>query len=169
MALLRIHGEGFATLGRTRLACALGRSGIVGRKVEGDGGTPVGRFPLRRLLYRHDRMGRPHTRLPASPVQLHQGWCDDPNSPCYNRQVSLPSRFGRERLWRADGLYDLILVIGHNDRPALPGAGSAVFIHVARPDLAPTEGCIAFAPDDLLLLLRRLGPGDTVLIEKHRH
>lgn len=167
MALLRVHPDGYATFGRRSFACALGRAGIVRTKFEGDGGTPVGLFPLRRLLYRHDRMGRPETFIPATPVQAHQGWCDDPNSPRYNRPVTLPSRFGHERLWRADGLYDLILVIGHNDRPVRATAGSAIFVHVAHPYMTPTEGCVAFAVEDLLHLLRVLRPGDAVRILPH--
>ncbi|GJL88957.1 MAG: hypothetical protein DHS20C03_26660 [Minwuia thermotolerans] len=167
MALLRVHPEGYATFGRRSFACALGRAGIVSTKTEGDGGTPVGLFPLRRLFYRHDRLGRPETLIPATPVQPHQGWCDDPDSPLYSRPVTLPSRYGHERLWRADGLYDLILTIGHNDRPVRPSAGSAVFVHVAHPSMTPTEGCVAFAVDDLLHLLRVLRPGDAVRIQPH--
>ena len=167
MALLRVHPEGFATFGRWSFACALGRAGIVGTKTEGDGGTPVGQFALRRLYYRHDRMGCPRTLIPTMPVQPHQGWCDDPVSPNYNRAVTLPSRFGHERLWRADGLYDLVLTIGHNDRPVRPAAGSAVFIHVAHPAMTPTEGCVAFAAGDLLHLLAILAPGDMIRIQAH--
>lgn len=167
MALLRVFPEGHATLGRLSFPCALGRSGIVAEKVEGDGGTPVGRFPVRRLFYRHDRMGRPHSLIPASPVQPHQGWCDAVESPHYNRPVTLPSRYRHEQLWRADGLYDLVLVIGHNDRPVRPGAGSAVFVHVAHPAMTPTEGCIAFTPEDLLHILSVMRPGDAVQVLPH--
>ncbi len=170
MTLLRVCSDGatggIARLGRATFACALGSGGIVTAKREGDGGTPVGLFAARRVLYRHDRMGRPRTALPAHPVQQAHGWCDDPKSPLYNRQVRRPSTHGHERLWRADGLYDLVLVIGHNDRPAVPGRGSAVFVHVGRPDYAPTEGCVAFGIDDMLHILARLNPGDAIRIEK---
>ncbi|MDF1720033.1 MAG: L,D-transpeptidase family protein [Minwuia sp.] len=167
MALLHVFGDGFARLGRSTYDCALGSSGIVADKREGDGGTPVGTFAIRRLMYRHDRIGRPRTALPAQPILRTHGWCDDPGSPGYNRQIRLPSTFGHEELWRADGLYDLVLVIGHNDRPVVAGGGSAVFVHVARPDMAPTEGCVAFAFDALMEIITRLRPGDTVRIEKH--
>jgi len=67
-------------------------------------------------------------------------------------------------MWRDDALYDLVLVLGHNDDPPVPGAGSAIFVHVARPDLAPTEGCVALARDDLAALAARLAPGDAMAI-----
>jgi len=58
-----------------------------------------------------------------------------------------------EALWRDDALYDIIGVLGWNDRPVRSGLGSAIFLHIARPDFAPTEGCIAMAPADLRRVL----------------
>ena len=129
-------------------------------KREGDGATPVGRFALRRLLYRRDRLpAAPATALPAAVIGRDDGWCDDPGDPAYNRPVRLPYPASHERLWREDGLYDLVVVLGHNDDPPVPGLGSAVFLHVARPDYGPTEGCVALARDDLLVLLEGCGAG----------
>lgn len=133
--------------------CALGRGGIRTDKREGDGATPVGRFPLRHVLYRPDRLAPPATALPVAPIAPEDGWCDDPADPAYNRPVRLPYPARHEELWRADEVYDVIVVLGHNDDPVVPGAGSAVFLHVARPDYAPTAGCVALAPGDLLRLL----------------
>lgn len=156
--------RGTAQLGARSYPCALGRSGILDPKREGDGGTPVGRFPLRRLLYRADRVAHIETRLPASRITEHDGWCDDPADAAYNQPVTLPYPGRHERLWLASHLYDLVLVIGHNDDPVLPGAGSAVFIHLANADWGPTEGCIAFRREDLLEILGLLAPGDAVAI-----
>jgi L,D-peptidoglycan transpeptidase YkuD (ErfK/YbiS/YcfS/YnhG family) len=133
--------------------CALGRAGIRTDKREGDSATPAGVFPFRRVLYRADRGPAPATRLPSAAIAAEDGWCDDPADPAYNRQVRLPYPARHERLWRADGLYDLVLVIGHNDDPAVRGAGSAIFVHVARPDWGGTEGCIAFRIEDLRHIL----------------
>jgi L,D-peptidoglycan transpeptidase YkuD (ErfK/YbiS/YcfS/YnhG family) len=133
-----------------------GRGGMVDlwSKREGDGASPVGRYPLRRVFYREDRLGRaPRTGLPAKPIAPDDGWCDDPASPDYNSWVRLPHRASHERLWRADERYDLILVIGHNDAPVVPGRGSAVFVHVAGEGQSVTEGCVALARDHLLALL----------------
>jgi L,D-peptidoglycan transpeptidase YkuD (ErfK/YbiS/YcfS/YnhG family) len=148
MGVLRIAGRDFA--------CALGRSGIVVGKVEGDGGTPAGRFPLREAFWRPDRGEAPETRLPAWPLTPADGWCDDPADPAYNRRVRLPCEASHEVLWLEDQLYDLFAVIGFNDDPPSPGGGSAIFLHVAdeRPEgLAPTAGCVAIAKGDLTAVL----------------
>lgn len=146
--------------------CALGRGGIRASdcKREGDGATPSGAFALRRVLYRADRIGSPHTSLPVQALCPEDGWSDDPADPLYNTQVKRPHHFSHEALWREDRLYDVIVVIGHNDDPVRPGRGSAIFLHVATDDYAPTAGCVALALDDLLHLLRTSRPGDTLAI-----
>lgn len=146
------------------LRCALGRGGIRTDKVEGDGATPAGAFPFRRLFYRADRLALPVTSLPTHPIGRDDGWCDDPADPLYNRPVRLPYPGRHERMWHADALYDLVLVIGHNDAPVLPGRGSAVFVHLARPDFGPTEGCVAFTAGDLLSILAECEPATIVKI-----
>ena len=148
------------------MRCALGRGGVRADKREGDGATPVGRFPLRRLLYRPDRLpGPPATGLPASPIGPDDGWCDESADPRYNRPVPLPCAVSHERLWRDDGLYDVVVVLGHNDAPPLPGRGSAIFLHVARPGYEPTEGCVALALADLLTLVAACDGGAVMVIE----
>lgn len=144
--------------------CALGRGGVRVDKREGDGATPAGSFPFRRVYWRADRLERPRTRLPAEPIGRDLGWCDDPNDPAYNRPVRLPYPASHETMWRQDGLYDLVAVIGHNDAPPVPGMGSACFLHLARPDYAPTAGCVALDLPDLLGLLEAVGPGDLIRI-----
>ena len=142
-----------------RYRCALGRSGVSVAKREGDGATPAGCFALRRVLYRPDRLAAPATRLPVATLSPADGWCDEPEDPLYNRPVRLPYAGCRdERMWRSDGLYDIVVVIGHNDDPVIPGMGSAVFMHVASPDYRPTQGCVAVSRDDLLALLAGIGP-----------
>ena len=154
-----------ARWGKRRLRCAFGRGGLARDKREGDGATPIGAWPMRRLLYRVDRVGRPATKLPAAPIAIEDGWCDDPADPLYNRPISLPYPGRHERLWREDGLYDLVVVLGHNDDPVVAGQGSAIFLHIARPDWAPTEGCVALARADLERILAEAEPGDRVVVE----
>lgn len=144
--------------------CALGRGGVSGAKTEGDGATPVGCYPLRRVLYRPDRVKPPETGLPMSALTPSDGWCDAPDDNCYNRPVTLPYPASAEALWREDGLYDLIVVLGHNDDPPVPGAGSAIFLHVARADYGPTEGCVAVARADLGEMLKRCRTGDRLCV-----
>jgi L,D-peptidoglycan transpeptidase YkuD (ErfK/YbiS/YcfS/YnhG family) len=156
--------RGAARLGDRAFRCVLGRSGLVADKREGDGGTPIGRFPFRRLLYRADRVPHIETRLPARHIDPADGWCDDPADAAYNKPVRLPYPARHETLWLDSPLYDLVVVIGHNDDPVVPGAGSAVFLHLAREDWGPTAGCIAFARDDLLAILALIGTSDRILV-----
>lgn len=149
--------------GRT-FRCALGRGGVRRNKTEGDGATPVGQFSLRRVMYRADRLARPETGLPVAQVDRGAGWCDDPAAKEYNQPVQRPFAGHHETLWRDDGVYDVIVVISHNDAPPVPGKGSAIFLHVATPDYRPTEGCVALVLDDLLEILAMCGPGDSIRI-----
>ena len=145
--------------------CALGRTGVSAEKREGDGATPLGRFTLSQAFYRPDREPAPQTGLPLRALGPEDGWCDDPDAGDYNLMVRLPCPHRHERLWREDHVYDLIVVVGYNDAPVIAGRGSAIFLHVARENHAPTEGCIAFAREDLLEILAALGPGSMVDIE----
>lgn len=147
------------------LRCAIGRTGIRTDKREGDGATPAGAFSLRRVLWRADRVTAPVTALPSAPIGPRDGWCDDPGHADYNRPVPLPFDAGHEAMWRADGLYDVVVVIGHNDDPPVPGLGSAVFVHVATADFGPTAGCVALERGDLLRLLADCRPGDQLVVE----
>ena len=156
--------EGRLALGHEVRRAALGRGGIRALKREGDGGTPLGRFPVRQVLYRADRVPRPRTLLPVRAIRDHDGWCDDPADPNYNRLVRQPSRRSAEGLKRADRLYDLVLVLGYNDVPRVRGKGSAIFVHLARPGLTPTDGCIALSRRDLTMLLARLSPRSAIVV-----
>jgi L,D-peptidoglycan transpeptidase YkuD (ErfK/YbiS/YcfS/YnhG family) len=144
--------------------CALGRSGVSTDKKEGDGASPVGCFPLKRVLFRDDRLALPLTALEKQALAPNDGWCDDPADSNYNRPVRLPYAARHEALWRDDGRYDLLVVLGHNDDPVIPGAGSAIFLHVAAPGLTPTEGCVAVRLPDLLDILADCRPGDRLCI-----
>jgi L,D-peptidoglycan transpeptidase YkuD (ErfK/YbiS/YcfS/YnhG family) len=143
---------------------AAGRAGVTHHKTEGDGATPAGTFPLVSVFYRADRLTPPPPRLPMRALRSSDAWVDDPADPDYNRLVSLPYPGHTEAMWLDDGVYDLIVVIGYNMDPVAPGAGSAIFLHVARPDFAPTAGCIAVEREVLLRLMPRLGPASTITI-----
>jgi L,D-peptidoglycan transpeptidase YkuD (ErfK/YbiS/YcfS/YnhG family) len=92
------------------------------------------------------------------------GWCDDPSSPFYNQHVKLPFAPSHEKLWRDDHVYDLIVVLGHNDDPPVAGMGSAIFAHLARPDYSGTEGCVALKLEDMQAFLHVARPGDAIEI-----
>jgi L,D-peptidoglycan transpeptidase YkuD (ErfK/YbiS/YcfS/YnhG family) len=140
-------------------ACAIGQGGFSAHKREGDGATPLGRFPLRQVLYRADRLALPPLQLPVHAIRSHDSWCDIPTHTHYNQLIAITegdTEHTQERLWRDDHIYDIVVPLGYNDAPAIPGKGSAVFIHVARPGYPPTAGCIALAKQDLLQLLPQL-------------
>jgi L,D-peptidoglycan transpeptidase YkuD (ErfK/YbiS/YcfS/YnhG family) len=161
---LVVNTAGFARWGARHMRCALGRAGITSAKREGDGATPAGAFALRRLLYRPDREPRPQTILPCKAIMPSDGWCDAPDDPAYNRLVALPYPARAESLWREDRVYDLIVVLGHNDDPVIRGQGSAIFLHLAAPDFAPTAGCVALGREDLLTVLREAGRETQVVV-----
>lgn len=160
------RGQGEVVWQGHRARAALGKGGLkpAAEKREADGASPIGAWPLRRLLYRPDKGPPPPTALPIEAIRPDDGWCDAPLDPAYNRPVTLPYPASAERMWRDDGLYDLVVVVGHNDDPVVPGAGSAIFLHLAKPDYAPTEGCVALAREDLEALLAQARPGDVLEI-----
>lgn len=146
--------------------CAIGRAGAcpAADKREGDGRTPLGEWPIRGVMFRRDRLTPPDGYgLPWRWIAEEDGWSDDPADPAYNRPVRHPHRFSAERLWREDGAYDAILILGYNDTPPVPGRGSAIFLHGMTVS-GVTEGCVALAPADLMRLLSELRPGDLLRI-----
>jgi L,D-peptidoglycan transpeptidase YkuD (ErfK/YbiS/YcfS/YnhG family) len=143
---------------------ALGRSGIRANKREGDGASPRGRFRLVRLWWRADRRPRPSTRLPTHPIRADDAWCEDPSDRRYNQSIRLSASGPGDRLQRDDALYDLLIELDHNTRPRIAGRGSAVFIHVARPGLLPTAGCVALNARTLARLLPHLSASSAIEI-----
>ncbi len=168
MSDLLVTGRDAAWWRGRRLRCAIGHGAFAADKREGDGATPIGAWPMRRLLWRPDRLPRVETALPAEPVEPDSGWCDAPGDPAYNLPVRLPYGASAESLWREDHVYDLIVPLGYNDAPIVPGRGSAIFLHVARPDFSPTEGCVALALEDLLSVLAEARLPSRVVVRPER-
>jgi L,D-peptidoglycan transpeptidase YkuD (ErfK/YbiS/YcfS/YnhG family) len=160
--------DGRFLLGERETRAVLGKGGVkpAAEKREGDGASPLGTWPIRRVLYRPDKGPRPVTRLPVEAIAEDDGWCDAADDPAYNRQVKLPYAASHERMWRDDDAYDLVVVLGHNDDPVVAGMGSAIFMHLQQPDRRPTEGCVALTREDLLALLAMAGPGDAVEVRE---
>jgi L,D-peptidoglycan transpeptidase YkuD (ErfK/YbiS/YcfS/YnhG family) len=156
--------RGILRAGSATFPVALGRSGILANKFEGDGGTPRGTFRLKRLWWRKDRITRPQTALPLRPIRGDDAWSEDPADRRYNRPVKRKSGEPGDRLMREDSLYDLIIEIDHNDRPRIARRGSAVFIHLARPGFKPTAGCIALRKPDFLRLIAQIGPRTRIVV-----
>jgi L,D-peptidoglycan transpeptidase YkuD (ErfK/YbiS/YcfS/YnhG family) len=161
---LIVSGAGMARMAGRSFRCAVGRGGVSSAKREGDGATPIGTWPLRQVLYRPDRGMRPVTTLQTVPLKPVDGWCDAPADPNYNRMVRHPYPASAEHLWRRDSIYNLIVVVGYNDAPVVPGKGSAIFLHIARPDYSPTAGCVAFSRRDLVTILGMLSPASRLVV-----
>lgn len=150
--------------------CAIGKNGITTNKHEGDLATPAGAFALRECFYRKDRIAVPETALPQHAITKEDGWCDDPKSPIYNHhftfssyeEAHMPASF--EQLWRDDHVYDVIVPLGYNDSPPIPGKGSAIFFHIAHADYRGTEGCVAVALTDMLEILQHCNEKTMIII-----
>ena len=150
------------------ISCTLGKGGVRPEaiKIEGDGATPAGLFYARALYYRPDRISSVNCKISKKPLTQKSGWCDDPECVDYNRPVHLPHASRCETLWRNDHVYDLILMIGYNEKPTIPEKGSAIFFHIARENFAATEGCVALAKDNLLEILKALTPETLIRIHQ---
>jgi len=140
------------------MPCSIGPAGVNALKREGDGATPLGVWPLRQVFYRPDKIRRPRTCFPVEPLKPTDGWCDNAGDRNYNRMVEMPYSVSAEALWRDDDVYDVIVVLGFNDVPRVRGAGSAIFLHIARDRWQPTAGCLALRLSDLLRLVEAPRP-----------
>lgn len=157
---------GTLSLGALQWPCVIGKGGwcAAAEKREGDGCTPLGQWPVRGALLRPGRVDMSEMlHIPWRWTRANDGWSDDPADPQYNRPVLLPHDFSAEVLQRDDHAYDVIVVLGHNDAPPVPGRGSAIFFHIWNPgpDGAPkpTEGCVAIDGEAMRGLLPLLRPG----------
>jgi L,D-peptidoglycan transpeptidase YkuD (ErfK/YbiS/YcfS/YnhG family) len=160
--------SGRLRFGNLQFPAALGKGGVRALKREGDGANPMGFWPAILVFYRPDRLRRPVTALPVTPLRERDGWCDAALDRNYNRKVTLPYPASHEQLWRKDGLYDVIVVLDYNYARRAKGRGSAIFMHVARRGFAPTEGCIALKREHLLRLLAVLPRGAVIAIGRSR-
>lgn len=162
---IMVHPQGRAPhqavlrFGPHRARCAIGAKGLAHDKKEGDRATPVGRFLLRRLWYRPDRLAPPYSSFPTHKISPKSGWCDDISSPFYNRPIRRPMLATHERLWRQDGLYDVFFELGHNDDPPQKGCGSAIFLHLQKNNFQPTLGCVAVSFASMRFIATHARPG----------
>jgi L,D-peptidoglycan transpeptidase YkuD (ErfK/YbiS/YcfS/YnhG family) len=165
--LFRAHADGRFELDGRILHCAIGKTGAIAAadKREGDGKSPLGTWTMHEVWYRPDVYPNgPATALPLRATRPEDGWCDAPGDANYNRPVTLPYPASAERMWRDDHVYDLVVILGHNDDPPVPRLGSAIFMHLAREGYPGTEGCVALARADLEAVLAAAKPGDAVEI-----
>lgn len=160
----RASGTGLAIFNDQLVRCKTGRNGIKYQISEGSGMTPAGIWHMRYVLYRADRITKPKTSLPVFPIHLTDSWCDEVSKRYYNFPLGHTPKNTDEALWRADQLYDIVVVIDHNSAPAVKNRGSAIFIHTEKPENSHTLGCLAFTEKDLRRLLSRCNCNTRLII-----
>ena len=154
--MIIVKKSGYLMYKNLKFQCALGTAGIKNKKMEGDNITPKGIFEIIKMYYRADKIKDIRTSIKKIKIKKNMGWCDDPNSRFYNRQIKLPTKVGHEKLFRNDDLYDLVLVLNYNINPIIKNKGSAIFLHVSTKNLDSTKGCIAIKKKNLITLLAEI-------------
>lgn len=154
--MIIINKSGHLKYRNFKFRCALGKAGIGEKKREGDNVTPSGTFKIFKIYYRSDRIKKIYSKFKAIEITKNMGWCDDPDSKYYNQLINLPSKYGHEKLFQKKNIYDIIVVLNYNMKPVVKNKGSAIFIHVAKKNYLPTQGCIALKKIDLLKLLSKI-------------
>jgi L,D-peptidoglycan transpeptidase YkuD (ErfK/YbiS/YcfS/YnhG family) len=154
--MIIVKKSGYLKYKNFKYRCALGKGGVNKKIKEGDNITPKGVFKITKIYYRADKIKVIKTNIKKIKITKNMGWCDDPLSRFYNRQINLPSKFSHEKLHRNDDLYDLIAVINYNTNPIIKNKGSAIFIHAAKNSYRKTRGCIALKKKDLINILTKI-------------
>ena len=154
----------YLTFNNYKAKCALGKRGIGYKKKEGDLITPIGKYKIKYILYRKDKVREIKTKFKKTVIKKNMGWCDDPRSKKYNQLIKLPSKYKYEKLYRNDNIYDIILVLNYNMRPIVKNKGSAIFIHVAKRKYKKTAGCVAIRKLDLIKIIKKLKINTSVKI-----
>ena len=147
-----------------KIKCTIGKNGITKNKHEGDLKTPKGIFKLKKIFYRRDRIKFFKSPLKKYCIKRNTGWCDDPNSKYYNREIKFPFNDSAEKFWRKDNIYDLIMTINFNSNPIIKNKGSAIFLHICKKNYAPTKGCIAINKKDMMNLLVNITNNSKLII-----
>ena len=162
--MIIINKSGYLKYKDLKFKCALGKSGIGNKKIEGDNITPKGNFKIIKIYYRKDRLKKLSSKFTLTEITKDMGWCDDPKSKKYNQLIKLPTKYNHEILYRRDNIYDLILVLNYNMKPTIKNKGSAIFIHVAKKNYKKTAGCVALKKADLVLLVKEINKNTKVII-----
>jgi L,D-peptidoglycan transpeptidase YkuD (ErfK/YbiS/YcfS/YnhG family) len=162
--MIIINKSGYLKYKDLKFKCALGKSGIGNKKIEGDNITPKGNFKIIKIYYRKDRLKKLSSKFTLTEITKNMGWCDDPKSKKYNQLIKLPTKYSHEILYIRDNIYDLILVLNYNMKPTIKNKGSAIFIHVAKKNYKKTKGCIALKKTNLIYLVKKIKKNTKVII-----
>ena len=151
--MIIVKKSGYLKYKDLKFRCALGKAGIKKKTIEGDNITPKGIFKILKIYYRPDKIKKIKTLIKKIKIRRNMGWCDDPKSRFYNQQIKLPTKYGHEKLYRSDNLYDLIVVLSYNINPIIKNKGSAIFLHIAKNSYQKTKGCIGLKKEHLIKII----------------
>jgi L,D-peptidoglycan transpeptidase YkuD (ErfK/YbiS/YcfS/YnhG family) len=154
--MIIVKKSGYLKYKKLKFRCALGKAGIKKKTIEGDNITPKGIFKIIKIYYRPDKFKEIKTLIKKIKIRKNMGWCDDPKSRFYNQQIKLPTKYGHEKLYRNDNLYDLIAVLNYNINPIIKNKGSAIFLHIAKNSYQKTKGCIALKRKHLIEIISKI-------------
>ena len=147
-----------------KIKCTIGKNGTTKNKKEGDLKTPSGIFKFKKIFYRKERIRFIKTTLKRKYIKKNIGWCDDPTSKYYNKEIKFPFKGSAEKLWRKDNIYDLIIVLNYNLNPVIKNKGSAIFLHICKKNYAPTKGCVAINKRDMMKLIDNIKINSKLII-----
>jgi len=154
--MIIVKKSGYLKYKNLKFRCALGKGGVKKKIIEGDNITPKGIFKIIKIYYRPDKIKKIKTLIKKIKIKKNMGWCDDPNSDFYNKQIKLPTKLSHEKLYRNDNLYDLIAVLNYNTNPIIKNKGSAIFMHIGKDSYKKTKGCIALKREHLITIISKI-------------
>ena len=163
--MIIVKKSGYLKYKDLKFRCALGKAGIKKKTIEGDNITPKGIFKIVKIYYRPDKIKKIKTSIKKIKIRKNMGWCDDPKSCFYNQQIKLPNKYGHEKLYRNDNLYDLIVVLNYNINPIIKNKGSAIFLHIAKKSYQKTKGCIALKREHLIEIISKIKKNTKIKID----
>ena len=162
--LIKLKNEDTLIINEFKLKCCVGKKGVSKNKLEGDFQTPSGKFNLGNLYWRSDRVKKPETKLICKKIEKNMGWCNDSKSKRYNREINFPFKYKAEKLYRRDGIYDILINIKYNYLTTVKKKGSAIFLHIASKKYKSTKGCVAIRKKDFLKILPLINKKTKILI-----
>ena len=162
--MIIINKSGYLKYKNLRFRCALGKGGVKKKIKEGDNITPRGNYKIIDIYFRKDRIKNISSKFKLIKITKTMGWCDDPSSKNYNQSIKLPTKYGHEKLYRKDNIYDIIVIINYNMSPIVKNKGSAIFIHVANKFYKKTKGCIALKKNNLIKLIENISVNTKIKI-----
>ena len=162
--MIIVKKSGYLKYKNFKFRCALGKAGIKEKKFEGDNITPRGTYRIIKVFYRSDRIKNLTTRITKIKIKKNMGWCDDFKSKDYNKLIKIPFKYSYEKLFRADHIYDVVILINYNYKPIIRNKGSAIFVHIAKKNYQKTAGCIALKKQHILKILSNIKKNEKIKI-----